>query len=120
MIGKDATVEIEGKIYKINSDTQFELKNNIVLDIVSDFSKISYQNLYANRNLIKGNYKIIGYYDSSSNGDNDGNYYLPINYSGTQIEAGEAVLVVKGENFETVSANLSNNGTKYYLFANIQ
>ncbi len=106
-IGTGTKVEIEGKIYTFSDTAQYQLQNDIIINIKTDLARVEFKEPAINKN----NHKILYYYED--------NYYTLLNYSGTKIAEGNAVLCASGENFSTITKGVSvvGSGEKYYLFA---
>ena len=113
------TLEIEKKVYTITQTSQYELKNDIILDIAA--GDLSYYDAVFGSlsNVQTGYFKILCYYDNTpSDEKNNGNYYIPINHNGNQIVPGTAVLSAYGEDYKTIGTKTTGIVGQYYLFAN--
>lgn len=112
-IGEDKTVMIEGKVYDFSGreKNQYELQNDIIINIETDLAKAIFKDDYllGNQTIQKNNFEVRYYYK--------GNEYIPTNYSGTVLSDGEAVLSASGENFATISSVTTGLTGTYYLFA---
>lgn len=111
-IGENKAIEIEGKVYDFsNTDlTKYELKNDIVINIETDLANSKFKDnlVFGNNTIHKNGYDISYFYA--------GNYYVPINYSGTTITEGTAVLSASGTDFSNISNITTGLTGKYYLF----
>lgn len=111
-IGENKAIEIEGKVYDFSETdlTKYELKNDIVINIQTDLANSKFKdNLVFGDNTINKNGYDISYYYA-------GNYYVPINYSGTVIVDGTAVLSASGTDFSNISNITTGLTGEYYLF----
>ncbi len=106
-IGTGNKVEIEEKIYTFSNTANYQLQNDIIINIQTDLAKAR----LINHSIDKNQYEIYYYYEE--------NYYTLLNYSGTKYAEGNAVLRASGENFSDIvkGSSLAGAGSQYYLFA---
>lgn len=91
--------------------SQYELKNDIMINIETDLaiSQCKDQYMFGHDTIQKNNFNVSYYYK--------GDYYIPVNYSGTNLAEGNAVLSASGDNFSTISNVTTGLTGNYYLFA---
>lgn len=118
-IGTGKAVEIDGKVHMFSNEVIYELKNDIVLNINSDFALLNYDLVFGSNKKVIGNYKILGYYDETEDSTNNGKYYIPTNYNTNSIYEGTPTLSASGANFSNVNSYSGTNtfSGNYYLFA---
>ncbi len=123
-IGSNQAIEIEGKVYQFGEEAKYALKNDIVLNMGTEFSFLNYDFVFGeNKKIIQGTeYKILGYYDNTDNKLNDGTYYFPTNYNTNAIYPGKPNLAISGEKFSTITPYYGTESFtgNYYLFATTQ